>query len=217
MKLGKRLYKSSAISSIKLMAILISIVLFLNLYFQTFSNEHFFQFLDSLNLTKDQASLSIVFKYYLKYPEEFLVYIFAILIPAIYYGFIRGVAFHESGILVNRGIPFFNTKIFYTQIKNYKIVHQKHIIAVKILDTEDEMVFGVKNIDRFIALLDQNGISGNLDRNQNNVKSASLKLIFFFMIVGILMKIRHIISIAACSFETPLYPICIVSLISKRM
>lgn len=181
MNLGKKLYHSTAMPSIKVMAIIISIVLFLNLYFQTFNDKIFiesgsFHFMDVIN-------------FHLFYPEGFLLYVLTILIPAIYYGFIRGVRFFEKGMVINKGLPFFNMVIPYESIYRFEIINQKHFMSVTSKDTEDDYMFTVNKMDRVLAILDQNHIQGDLGEAAKQDLSAHRKLILFFLIMGIVVSL----------------------------
>ena len=106
--LGKRLYKSTALKEFKLVYMGIAALLLVNLVLQTYSNTLFVE-----NFAK---SFSGVVDFHLKYPEDFLIYCFTILFPAIYYSFIRGIVFYEKGMTINRGFPFFNRSFLYSNI-----------------------------------------------------------------------------------------------------
>jgi hypothetical protein len=181
MNLGKKLYQSSAMPSIKAMALMISIVLFLNLYFQTFNDPVFIK--SGLYLFED------VVKFHLFYPEEFIIYVLTILLPAIYYGFIRGVRFYEKGIIINKGLPFFNMTVPFELIEKFEVINQKHFMSITRKDTEDDYMFSVNQIDRVLAILDQNHITGDLGRTARGDHSAHKKLILFFLIIGILISL----------------------------
>ena len=179
--LGKKLYRSTALPSLKLMAVVIPLVLFFNLYFQTNSDEFF--------LKNYGGGFQDIIDFHLKYPEEFITYFLAALLPSIYYGFIRGVRFYEKGIIINKGLPFFNLYIPYEVIKKYEVINQKHFMSITRKDTEDDYMFTVNNMDRVLAILDQNHIEGNLGGNAKNDQPAHKKLILFFLIAGVLVAL----------------------------
>ncbi len=179
--LGKKLYQSRAMPIIKLVAVLIAVILLLNLYFQTYS--------DPIFIKTGQEGIGAVFKFHFKYPQEFFVYLLAVLFPAIYYGFIRGVRFFENALVINRGLPFFNMAIAYEKIAKYEIISQKHLLAIRRKDTEDDYMFTVNRVDRVVAILDQHSIPGELGTEARIDKSARRKLAVIFIGVGILMAL----------------------------
>ncbi len=181
MELGKKLYQSSAMPAIKSMAILISITLFLNLYFQTYSDPTF--------LKENTSGFKAIVNFHTMYPAEFLLYFFAVLVPAIYYGFIRGVRFFEHGMVINRGLPFFNMVVDYATIEKYEMINQKHFLAITRKDTEDEYMFSVNKIDRALAILDQHHIKGLLGKEAKTDQGAHKKLFIIFIFVGIVMAL----------------------------
>ncbi len=184
MSKGKKLYGSTSMPSIKVMAFTISFVLLLNLYYQTFNDPIFIQ--------SGSASFSSVVDFHVFYPEDLILYILTILIPSIYYGFIRGVRFYDSGILINKGLPFFNTFINYSDIKNFEIINKKHFVSIKLKDTEDEFMFTVNSIDRVLAIFDQQHISGDLGAKAKSDSSAHKKLVLIFLVFGIIFAlIQH--------------------------
>jgi hypothetical protein len=179
MLLGLRLYKSTAIATIKLMSIVISVVLILNLYFQTYN--------DTVFMEKGLSGFNDVIKFNLFYPEEFITYLLFILTPTMYYGFIRGVSFHENGVIINKGLPFFNSMIFYKEIESYEVIHPKFFMSIKHKLTEDEILFSINSVDRVVAILDQQGISGDLGGKATTDFNTHKKLILFFLMSGIVV------------------------------
>lgn len=182
MLLGKRLYKTTAIGTIKLLSVVVSIVLFLNLYFQTFN--------DPVFLSKNLSTIREVFSFHLFYPEELITYILFLFCPTMYYGFVRGTSFHENGIVINKGLPFFNTFILYKDISHYEVIHSKYLMAIHHRLSDDDILFSVNSIDRVVAILDQQGIQGDLGGKIKADFYAHKKLIMFFifssLIVGFL-------------------------------
>lgn len=158
-------------------------ILFLNLWFQTLKNSHFKEL--------GYSTIQDVFLYHWLYPEELILYLITVLIPTIYYGFIRGVRFFEKGIIFNRGLPFFNTTVLYKDIKNYEVVNPKYLISIKVKVTEDEHMFSLSKVDRVVAILDQSGIQGDLGTGHASDHVAKKKLILFFFIFGVLAALTQ--------------------------
>ncbi len=183
--LGKRLYKSTALKEFKLVYMGIAALLLVNLVLQTYSNTLFVE-----NFAK---SFSGVVDFHLKYPEDFLIYCFTILFPAIYYSFIRGIVFYEKGMTINRGFPFFNRSFLYSNISKFKIIHPKYLMGVKRSDIDEEFVFTIRNIDRVVAILDQQNISGSLGKEKlEKTMTVNKKLVIFFALFGtLLFVIQH--------------------------
>lgn len=180
--LGKKLYKSTALPSIKLVALMMILILFLNLYYQTFNDPYFMKL--------DQEGFKEVMAYHFKYPHELLVWLFTIFLPALYYGFFRGATFYENGLIINKGLPLFNMVTLYKNIEKYEIVGQKHFMSITRSDTQDDYLFTVKDVDRVLAILDQNHIQGKLSPdNDPKSTSAQAKLGFIFLGVGVIFAI----------------------------
>ncbi|MBC74950.1 MAG: hypothetical protein CME64_02955 [Halobacteriovoraceae bacterium] len=183
--LGKRLYKSTALKEFKVLYMGIAGILLTNLVLQTYSNPLFTE--------KFQKTFSGVVDFHIKYPEDFLVYCFTILFPAIYYSFIRGIVFYEKGMTINRGFPFFNRSFLYSNISKYKIIHPKYLMGVKRSDIDEEFVFTIRNIDRVVAILDQQNIPGNLGKEKlEKAMTVNKKLVVFFVLFGtVLFVVQH--------------------------
>ena len=183
--LGKKLYKTSMLNVFRLGILSIVIFFFNDFYLQTFTYEKFqeggsFKFLD-------------VFNYHFRYPHEFITFFFLILIPAIYYGVIRGVRFHERGFIYNRGLPFFNKAISYTDIKTYKLLHPKKAISIH-SKNGDVFVIADNTVERVIAILDQHNIQGDLAQDDyvrliSNYKKFLLMVIGFSVFVFIIKRL----------------------------
>jgi hypothetical protein len=179
MKHGKKLYKSTALKMVKVLAILISFALFFNLYAHTVQLDIF--------LKEGWEGRIKFWAYHLANPAELLTYILFVLLPALYYGFIRGVVFFEKGILYNKGLPTFNSFIPYSDIKSFEVISQKHFMSIKSKSTDDEILFSINDMDRVVAILDQNGIKGSLGLDIKKDMAAHKKLGIFFILVGALM------------------------------
>jgi hypothetical protein len=126
--MGKKLYKTSMLNLFRLIVLVVVIFFLNNFYLDTFTHENFqlearFRILDVVN-------------YHFRYPAEFITFFSIILIPAIYYAFIRGVSFYEKGFVFNRGLPFLNKKIFYNEKININIrsTRNNHICGLHICD-----------------------------------------------------------------------------------
>lgn len=188
MDFGKRLYHSTGILTIKLLAALISSILFLNLNFQTLVSEHFNSFVMEEGLDS-AGKFWQVLQYHMVYPEEYIFFAVTVLLPAIYYGFIRGVTFYQKGVSINRGLPFFKMSVPYDQIKNYEIIHPKFFLAITHKETGDDIMFTVNDVDRVLAILDQFGIQGDLGKKARIDHGAHVKLLLFFIFSGVLMAL----------------------------
>ena len=191
--LGKKVYRSTAIGTIKVMAIIIIVVLFINLYFMIFNDPEF----NSLS-NKDFFAVA---NFHWKYPYDLLSYIFFILIPCYYFGFIRGVSFYENGMIVNRGIPFFNSTIPYSVINKYEIIHSKLFIAVKRSDTNEKVLFSINDVDRAISIFDQNEIQGDLKAQERLVMTMHKKLMIFFIAIGIAVLLGQSLGLSRFLFR----------------
>lgn len=178
--LGKKLYKSTALKEFKLLYLNIALLLLINLILRTLSDPFF----------EGQFAKSFmgVVNFHIQYPEDFLIWCFTILFPAIYYAFIRGIVFCENGMIINRGLPFFNRSVPYKNISKYKIIHPKYLMGVKRSDIEEEFVFTIRDIDRVIAILDQHNIPGDLGKETlEKTMTVNKKLVIIFVVFGIVM------------------------------
>lgn len=181
-KIGKRLYRSTALPHFKLVFILIAVWVFINLYFKTFSDPDF--------IARGGIELKDVFQFHYVYPTQFIGFFFGTLIPAIYYAFFRGIVFFEDGIVINRGIPFFNHCVKYSDIESFKVIHPKYLMSVKRKDVGEELLFTIKEIDRAIAIFDQHNIKGDLGTS-DLAKSitVSRKAVIISVIFGVIVSI----------------------------
>ncbi len=154
--LGKKIYKTSMLNVFRLIIIAIVIFFFNGFYLETFTYENFqavgkFRILD-------------VLKYHYTYPLEFISFFCLIIIPALYYGVIRGVRFYEKGFLFNRGLPFMNKKILYSEVATYKLLHPELAITIH-TKAGEVFVLADNHMQRVIAILDQHNIQGDLARD----------------------------------------------------
>lgn len=183
--LGKKLYKTSMVNIFRLGIFAIVVFFFNDFYLDTFTYENFqaggrFKILD-------------VFNYHYRYPAEFISFCSLIIIPALYFGFIRGVRFYEKGFIYNRGLPFFNKAVLYSNIKTYKLLHPNKAISIH-SSSGDVYVIADNNAERVIAILDQHHIQGDLAQDDyvrliSNYRKFLLMVIGFSLFVFIIKKL----------------------------
>jgi hypothetical protein len=157
MKYGKKLYKTSMLNSFRLFLFAVVLFFFHDFYLETYSEQKFIERAD--------FTLMGVMKFYYAYPHEVIVLCLIVFLPAIYYGFFRGVSFFEKGILYNKGIPFLNVFIPYEKIKSYKLLYPDMIVSLK-LETGEMYLIADNNLKRVIALIDQHEIPGNFAQDE---------------------------------------------------
>ena len=158
----------------RLIVLLIVVFFFNDFYLETFTHENFqlearFKILDVLH-------------YHFRYPGEFITFFCLIIIPAVYYAFIRGVKFHEKGFIFNKGVPFLNVEIPYSDVKLYKLLHPEYAISVMTY-SGDVFVIADNDMQRVIALLDQQNIKGNLARDDYTKLIANYRK-FILVVLG---------------------------------
>jgi hypothetical protein len=183
--LGKKLYKTSMLNIFRLGILGIVIFFFNDFYLETFTYEKFQEGL--------QFNVLDVINYHLKYPHELITFFFLIISPAIYYGIIRGVRFHERGFVYNRGIPFMNKAILYENIKNYKLLHPRKAISIH-SKNGDVFVIADNTVERVIAILDQHNIPGDLAQDDyvrliTNYKKFLMVVILFTLSIFLFKKL----------------------------
>lgn len=173
-KLGKKLYKSRALPSARLFLLSVCAGLLVNLYYSTLSDPSFIE--------KGRYGLRAVWRFHLMYPEELISFILFVIAPSLYYGLIRGITFFEKGIVINRGLPFFNHCVHYENIKEYRMVNPKYLMSVIRKDTEDEILFTICDPDRAVAIMDQQEITGKLGGEAYVTTMSAHKKFFIFVI-----------------------------------
>jgi hypothetical protein len=180
-KIGKKLYRSTALAHFKVVFILIAVWVFINLYFKTFSDPDF--------ITRGGLELKDVFEFHFAYPVQFIGFLFGTLIPALYYAFFRGIVFFEEGAVINRGLPFFNHCVKYSNVESFKVIHPKYLMSLKRKDVGEELLFTVRDIDRVIAILDQHNIKGDLG-SSDLAKSITIskKVVIYSIIFGVVVS-----------------------------
>jgi len=182
--LGKKLYKTSMLNVFRLFILAVTVFFFNNFYLETFTYEKFqvarrFKILD-------------VIDYHMKYPAEFLTFFVLIIVPAIYYSFIRGVRFYEKGFVFNRGIPFLNRPILYSDVTTYKLLHPELAISISV-NNGDIYLIADNSVERVIAILDQQNIKGDLAQDGfvrviSNYKKFFLVIVSFLMFLFVIKK-----------------------------
>lgn len=182
--LGKKLYKATMLNVFRLM-ILAIVIFFLNDFvLNTYTYEKFqadgrFKILD-------------VIQYHYKYPREFISFFLLVIVPAVYYSFIRGVRFYEKGFIFNHGLPFMNKTVLYTDVKKYKLLHPKHILTIH---TEKDVYLVPDNsLERVIAILDQHNIQGDFATDDfanliTNFRKFLIVVLSFTGVVFLLIKL----------------------------
>ena len=174
-KLGKKIYTSRMLWPLRLLVLGVFLFLLVNLFLQTSHDPNYVKW-------SDHSFLGTL-RFHLFYAEELLMFVVTVFIPSFYYGVLRSIRFFENGIIINRGLPFFNREIFYSQIKSYKIIHPKYLISIIRSDMEDEILLSVSNMQRAIAILDNHNIPGDLG-NKEFQESLSVNKKFVFIVIG---------------------------------
>lgn len=157
-------------------------MLFVNLYLQTFIDPDFLK-------SYEQSFMGVV-RFHLFYPEQLISLVLSTLIPTIYYAFVRGISFYETGIVANKGLPFMNHLVLYSDIESYKIMHHKYLMSIKRKSLGDELLFTIQDIDRAVAILDQHNIQGDLSKAEfHGSMTTSKKLLIFYVCFFIVVTI----------------------------
>lgn len=164
--LGKKLYRTGTLNVLRLV-ILAVLIFFLNDFIlETFTYDKF----------QEVGRLKIldVINYHYRYPYEAMTFFVVIIVPCFYYGLVRGTRFYEKGFCYNRGLPFMNKTILYSDIKSYKLLHPKYGLSLR---TQDGTLYLIADntIERVIAILDQHNIQGDLAPDDFVVLITSLK------------------------------------------
>lgn len=182
--LGKKLYKSSMLNVFRLIVLAIVIFFLNDFILNTYTYEKF--------QADGRFKIIDVIQYHYKYPVEAIMFFFLIIVPAVYYAFIRGVRFHEKGFIFNRGLPFMNTTVLYSDVKTYKLLHPKHIVTIH---TKKGHVFLIadNSAERIIAILDQHNIPGDLARDDyanliTNIRKFIIVVLSFTLFVFLLKR-----------------------------
>jgi hypothetical protein len=186
--LGKKIYKTSMLNIFRL--IIFAIVLFFlnDFILDTYTYENFqvvgrFKILDIID-------------YHYRYPGEFIAFFFLILVPAFYYSLVRGVRFYEKGFTFNRGLPFMNKAVPYSEVKTYKLLHPKHVVTIHTKSGEVYLIAD-NTVERVIAILDQHNIQGDLAQDDyvkliTNFRKFIIVVVSFTLILFFLKKLGYL-------------------------
>ncbi|MFL5784207.1 MAG: hypothetical protein ACJ76H_06350 [Bacteriovoracaceae bacterium] len=177
------------------LGVLAVVIFFFNdFYLETITAPKFQEMLIELPNRTFLARILTFFKYQYQYPGDFFSFIGTIIIPAIYYAFIRGVRFHEKGFAFNRGIPFLNHTIKYEDVKRYKLFHPKYVISMH-LNNGDSFMIADNSVERVIAILDQHNIPGDLADDYaklfTNFKRVVLFVLSFTILLFVIRKLGN--------------------------
>ncbi len=189
--LGKKLYKTSMLWAFKFV-VLALVLFFLNdFYLDTITDDRFAKMVTEGG-SRGRRFLDF-FEFILKYPGDAISFGLMILLPAIYFAFIRGVRFFEKAVVVNRGIPFFNQTIPYDQVKTFKLLHPKLAISMH-TKSGDAFVIADEHVERAIAILDQHNIQGDLGQSDLMKIFANYKkfVVFIASFVILLFLVRKL-------------------------
>ncbi|MCE3013629.1 MAG: hypothetical protein LW878_11250 [Proteobacteria bacterium] len=170
LKRGKKIYRTSMLFPAKWFLFALFLFFYHDLYLATFGELKFLE-------AQDFSVLGVI-RFHLKYPVEFITLTSLVLPSFLYYAFFRGVVFFEQGILYNKGIPFLNVWVPYSDCASYRLVSPKALIA---LTTKSGEVFliGSNNMSRVIAALDQHEVKGELGTSEYIKLARNLKIFFY--------------------------------------
>jgi hypothetical protein len=193
MNLGKTYYKTSTLLSIRLLIMMVVCLLVYNIYHETFHDPDF--------IDRGLSSFRDVIDFHLMYPETIILFGILILGPAQYYGFHRGTVFKQNGIIHNRGIPFWNKKHAYTEIKEFKIINPKDMIALVTTSGQEYFIL-TSDINRVISLLDQHGVKSNLDQTKyRNAINFQKRIVTWILVVGVGIYLMQYFGVARLLFR----------------
>ncbi len=179
----RKMYKTSMLTSLRVLILAITLFFFYDFYLETYSYAKFFG--------EGQYGPLAVLKFHYRYPAEFISFFLLVLVPAFYYSVIRGVKFCEKGFYYNRGLPFLNKFVPYGDVKSFKLLHPK--LAITITSQKGDIyVVADNSVERVIAILDQHNIPGNLTQDEyvklfSNFKKF-LYIVFAFTILLFVVK-----------------------------
>lgn len=189
--LGKRLYKTSMLNIFRLMVFGVVLFFVNDFYLETITNSTYQQM--ALPGAPFLARFANFWNYVYKYPTDFVNLVVIVVIPAIYFAFIRGVRFHEKAFVFNKGVPFVDTRVEYQDVKSYKLLHPKQAIW---LTTKggDSFIIADNNVERVIAILDQHNVTGDLAVDQYVKIVSNYKRFIMFLVVAffIIFAIRKL-------------------------
>jgi len=174
---GKKIYRTALLAPFRLVMFALAFFFYRDFYLSTFQEPKFIE--------AGRFGFWDVIQFHVKYPFELSVLSALTLTPIIYYGFIRGARFYEKGYLFNQGIPFFNVWVPYEEIKQYKLLLPKSILAI-FTKSGDIHVVADGSIERVIGVLDQHNVPGDLAQDAyvrliQNVRKFFMVVITFTM------------------------------------
>lgn len=177
------------------LGVLAVVIFFFNdFYLETITAPKFQEMLIEIPNRTLLTRLMVFFKYHYAYPMDLIAFIGTVIVPAIYYSFIRGVRFHEKAFAFNRGIPFLNHIINYEDVKRYKLFHPKYAISMH-LHNGDSFVIADNSVERVIAILDQHNIPGDLGDDYakifTNFKRVVLFVLSFTLLLFLIRKLGN--------------------------
>jgi hypothetical protein len=185
--LGKRLYKTSMLWIFKFIVFALILFFFNDFYLDSITDDRFISMV-TLGGSRGRRILDFV-EFIIKYPGDLISFIVLYCVPGFYFAFIRGVGFFEKGIIVNRGIPFFNQTLSYDDVKTYRLLHPKLAISIQ-TKNGDAFVVADENIERAIAILDQHNIQGDLNQGEFvKILSNYKKFVVFFSVIVIVLYV----------------------------
>lgn len=150
---GKKIYRTSMLGSFRFIMLILAFSFYRDAYLETFREPKFIE--------RGSFGFWDVVAYHWHYPAEMITLSALVMLPIIYYGIIRGVRFFEQGYYFNKGLPFLNQWVPYSEVKQYKLLLPKSILAMFTRSGEIHLVADA-NIERVIALLDQHNVPGDL-------------------------------------------------------
>lgn len=189
--LGKKLYCTHMLNIFRLMVFGVVLFFVNDFYLETITNSTYQQMV--VTPANFVTRFSIFWNYVYRYPTDFVNLVVIVIIPAIYFAFIRGVRFHEKGFVFNKGVPFVDTTVLYPDVKSYKLLHPKQAIWVS-TKGGDSFIIADNNVERVIAILDQHNVSGDLAVDQYVKIVSNYKRFIMFLVVAffIIFAIRKL-------------------------
>ncbi len=192
--LGKKLYQTSMLSLFRMAVFAVVVFFFNDFYLETITAPKFQEMLIELPNKNFISRLLTFFRYHYMYPRDLIAFMGTIIVPALYYAFIRGVRFHEKGFAFNRGIPFLNHTIKYEDVKRYKLFHPKYVISMH-LHNGDSFMIADNSVERVIAILDQHNIPGDLGDEYaklfTNFKRVMIFVLCFTVLLFVIRKLGN--------------------------
>jgi len=181
---GKKIYRTAMLAPFRLVFFTLAFFFYRDFYLSTFQEPKFIE--------SGAFEVWDVIQFHYKYPFELITLTALVLAPILYYGFVRGVRFYEKGYLFNQGLPFFNQWVSYQDVKQYKLLLPKSILAM-FTKNGDIHVVADGNIERVIALLDQHNVPGDLAQDAyvrliQNVRKFFIVVLTFTVALYIVKK-----------------------------